>query len=175
MQWKSAGWALKPTQHSTQELVDIKLDASNDDTYTPSGICETTASSVDNIIKFLGDLTDFLLVNRALTLDQVAHLIDTRSGFVPVTESPVEPVQDIVAEPPEPEVTQRGFAIYGTLTDENGSTVRVQQSSVMSDGDCVRIFTENPDPRYENPSPHLNRKQLHKFIQILQEAAVRMV
>ena len=59
----------------------------------------------------------------------------------------------------EVEVTQRGFGVYAELVDRYGSKVRVQHSSLATET-CVWIFaSDNPDPNYENPSPHLTVEQ----------------
>lgn len=43
-------------------------------------------------------------------------------------------------------VTPRGFAVYDELADHNGSTVRVQKSSLAT-GDCAWIFASHPAGR----------------------------
>ncbi len=57
--------------------------------------------------------------------------------------------------------TSRGFGIYAELTDEYGSKVRVQESSLATE-ECVWIFCENDHPQWAKtkvtPAPHLNRE-----------------
>lgn len=63
--------------------------------------------------------------------------------------------------------TNRGFGIYGRLTDTKGSEVRVQESSSVG-RPCAWIFANSPDPNYENPSPHLSVENAKELIGMLQ-------
>jgi hypothetical protein len=68
----------------------------------------------------------------------------------------------------EIEKTDRGFSVYGKVTDSKGSEVAVQESSAVG-RPCVWIFARHPSPDYENPSPHLTVENAKDLIQILQE------
>ena len=68
-----------------------------------------------------------------------------------------------------PERTARGFAVYGSVTDERGNIVRVQRSSAMGDPRC-HVFTHDGHDRNCVPcvgahdgwlavSPHLDATQ----------------
>ena len=62
--------------------------------------------------------------------------------------------------------TQRGFGIYGELTDLYGSTIRIQESSLATDN-AVWIFATNPDNA--DPSPHLSVEQAREVVKALEE------
>ena len=64
---------------------------------------------------------------------------------------------------------ERGFIIYGQLSDTKGSIVRVQESS-SAECDAIWIFCDNFNPAYKDPSPHLNKEQVADLIELLTEA-----
>ena len=64
------------------------------------------------------------------------------------------------------ETTERGFTIYGSVTDTKGSKVQVQESSAVGQPK-VWIFAESPDPSYKDPSPHLSAENVKELIGIL--------
>ena len=66
------------------------------------------------------------------------------------------------------EKTERGFVIYGRLTDSKGSVVRVQESSIIGEP-CAWIFADNPEPSYKHPSPHLTAENAKELIAILSD------
>lgn len=68
--------------------------------------------------------------------------------------------------------TARGFAIYGEFEDSKGSKIRVQESSVAG-MDAVWIFAQGLDSEFP-PSPHLDKEQVEKLIEILEIAAENM-
>lgn len=69
------------------------------------------------------------------------------------------------------ETTCRGFCIYGSLTDEKKSEVRVQESSAAGER-CAWIFTEHPDESYQKPCPHLSVQHAGELIELLQRFIV---
>lgn len=68
--------------------------------------------------------------------------------------------------------TERGFKVYGEVSDSRGCIVRIQESSVM-DPPHAWIFVDAPEGVYKDgkQAPHLTREQairvvtaLHLFI-----------
>lgn len=64
-------------------------------------------------------------------------------------------------------VTDRGFKIYGELTDSYDTVIRVQESSAVGDPRAW-IFCNNPEFETE-PSPHLSPEQAIDLIRLLQK------
>ena len=66
------------------------------------------------------------------------------------------------------EKTERGFTIYGRLTDSKGSEVRIQESSAVGQP-CAWIFADHSDPSYTHPTPHLTVENAKELIAILSD------
>ena len=67
----------------------------------------------------------------------------------------------------EYEKTNRGFNIYGTVKDNRGCTVTVQQSSAAEE-DYAWLFIKDTEKVYESdPAPHLTVDQAKELIQVL--------
>lgn len=73
--------------------------------------------------------------------------------------------------------TQRGFAIYGELTDDHGHPVRVIESSA-DPLDCCHVFCDEPGKQWLREEdhfpyprwtpPHINVEQARQLIAALQ-------
>lgn len=66
------------------------------------------------------------------------------------------------------EKTDRGWVIFGEITDRYGSTIRVQESSIAFEP-AVWIFAENPTFKDSEPHPHLTPDNAKELIAILQK------
>lgn len=78
--------------------------------------------------------------------------------------------------------TERGFSIYGEVTDDRGNVTRVQRSSAVGEP-CCYVFTKDRDGNdvHHNivgvmggaisVSPHLTREQARELAAILQRFA----
>lgn len=72
------------------------------------------------------------------------------------------------------EYTERGFAIYGKVTDDRGNVTRVQRSSAMGGPYCY-VFTQDAQGRRAYfylsdiyaPAPHLTTQQARDLAAIL--------
>lgn len=65
------------------------------------------------------------------------------------------------------ETTDRGFKIYGKLTDSKDTEITVQESSAIGRPQAW-IFARHPSPDYKNPSPHLTPENAMELIKILE-------
>lgn len=70
------------------------------------------------------------------------------------------------------ETTNRGFRVFGRITDDRGTGVRVQESSAAGRGAHVWLFTEGDCVdhlgKHQRPDAHLNYHQAKALIEALQ-------
>lgn len=72
------------------------------------------------------------------------------------------------------EYTERGFAIYGKVTDDRGNVTRVQRSSAVGGPYCY-VFTQDAQGRRAyfhlgdpcTPAPHLTAQQARDLAALL--------
>lgn len=65
------------------------------------------------------------------------------------------------------ERTQRGFRIFGRVTDSNGDVWRVQESSRAFEGACVWLFWDSGKDARDVPRPHLTVSQAKDLVGLL--------
>jgi hypothetical protein len=63
---------------------------------------------------------------------------------------------------------ERGFKVYGEVSDSRGCIVRIQESSAMGPPHAW-IFVDDPDGIYKDgkPAPHLTRVQAIRVVTAL--------
>lgn len=66
------------------------------------------------------------------------------------------------------EVTDRGFRIFGKISDRLGGTLVIQESSLAFEGAHVWLFYQNSSSTYEGTDPQLSVEQAKRLIEFLQ-------